>query len=78
MAKDRSSHLNEVVEAIALLKIVEKEWPQGFENPLLKETFQRKQIDLQEELFQIMSQKKGRKKPEPSRKSGVKKEIQSS
>ncbi len=58
MANERSSHLNEVVEAIALLKNVEKEWPGGYLNPVLKETLEKTERQLQEELFLIMSQKK--------------------
>ena len=58
MANERSSHLNEVVEAIALLKNVEKEWPGGYLNPVLKETLKKTERQLQEELFLIMSQKK--------------------
>jgi hypothetical protein len=77
MAKDRSSHLNEVVEAIAFLKNAERDWP-GHANSLLKEVLKRTQNDLQDELFMIMSEKRGRKRPEVSKRSGLKKATESS
>jgi hypothetical protein len=67
MPKEKSSHLNEVIEAIALLKNFERDWPGGARNRLLKEALERIQTGLQEDLFQIMSQKKtGRKGSERS------------
>jgi hypothetical protein len=67
MPKERSNRLNEVIEAIALLKNVERDWPKAVANELLKEALHKIEKGLQEELFQIMSQKKtGRKGSERS------------
>jgi hypothetical protein len=68
MSREKSNRLHEIVEAISLLKNAESAWPAGWSHPLLKEVLQRTEKELQEDLFEIMSQKKrerssGKKKP---------------
>ncbi len=75
MPNEKSLHLTQVVEAISLVKNAEKDWPGGCANGILREVLTQTEKDLQEELFKIMSEKKGRKKPETTRK-GTKKEPQ--
>jgi hypothetical protein len=61
MPRERSNRFNEVVEAISILKAAEKEWPRGVSNKLIKEAMESKEKELHEELFILMTQKKGRK-----------------
>ena len=58
MSKGMSNRLNEILEAISLLKSAESSWPTGFSNPLLKEIFQKTEREFQEELFNIINKKK--------------------
>jgi hypothetical protein len=62
MPKERSNHLDEIVEAISLLKNAESAWPEGFSNPLLKEVLQITERELKEKLFNIVNKKKDSKK----------------
>lgn len=61
MPKEKSNRLNEILEAISLLKSAESAWPTGFSNPLLKEVFQKTEREFQEELFNIINKKKDSK-----------------
>jgi hypothetical protein len=61
MPRERSNQLSEIVEAISILKAAEKEWPRGVSNKLIKEALDRKEKELHEELFVLMTEKKGRK-----------------
>ena len=63
MPKEKSSRLNEVnevVEAISILKDAESAWPAGVSNRLVNEVLQRTIRELQEKLFNIMNKKKKR------------------
>ena len=60
MSKEKSNRLNDVIDAIGLLKNVESAWPAGFSNPLLKEVLQKAEREFQEELFNIVNKKKRR------------------
>jgi hypothetical protein len=61
MAKEKSSHLADVVDAISRIRNAENDWPAGICNPLLREFLRKTLMNLQDELFEIMSQKKERK-----------------
>ncbi len=60
MANERSSRLTDVVEAISILKSVEKEWPRGVSNHLIKEAWNRKEGELHEEIIYPHEPEKGK------------------
>jgi hypothetical protein len=61
MGRERSDQLADVVDAISKIKDAENDWPAGFCNPLLREFLRKTLMNLQDQLFEIMNQKKGRK-----------------
>lgn len=61
MPRQRSDELSEVAEAISILDDVEKDWPRGVKNKLIKEALDMKKIDFYKKHFLLMTQKKGRK-----------------
>ena len=57
MAKKNHNDLNDYLQSISLLKDVKDSWPEGFANPIIRETLRAKEAELTDMVIQLSIQK---------------------
>jgi hypothetical protein len=74
MTKKVPISMQQLIEAISLVKNAEHDWPKGMSNPFVRECVQKAEADLKELMYEVGVEMKGKKSAESSKKAGQTKE----